>query len=68
MNRCVVQCPNCGMGTEQEMSTDSCVVYFQCPSCKAVLRPKTGQCCVFCSYGNVKCPSAQLHDAREHYS
>jgi hypothetical protein len=24
-----------------------------------VLRPKPGDCCVFCSYGSVKCPPQQ---------
>jgi hypothetical protein len=28
-------------------------------SCKTLLRPKPGDCCVFCSYGSVKCPPMQ---------
>ncbi|HEV8330350.1 MAG TPA: GDCCVxC domain-containing (seleno)protein [Steroidobacteraceae bacterium] len=26
-----------------------------------VLRPKRGDCCVFCSYGSVKCPPIQMN-------
>ncbi|MFA9408701.1 MAG: GDCCVxC domain-containing (seleno)protein, partial [Candidatus Dadabacteria bacterium] len=26
---------------------------------KVLLKPKPGDCCVFCSYGSVKCPSIQ---------
>ncbi|HQS65548.1 MAG TPA: GDCCVxC domain-containing (seleno)protein, partial [Acidovorax defluvii] len=27
--------------------------------CHTVLSPKTGDCCVFCSYGTVPCPPIQ---------
>ncbi|HSE60347.1 MAG TPA: GDCCVxC domain-containing (seleno)protein [Nitrospiraceae bacterium] len=64
VNRCVLTCPHCGTGTEQEMPENACVVFFQCPSCKSVLRPLSGDCCVFCSYGNVKCPPVQLQTDR----
>ena len=38
------------------MPTDSCQFFYECISCKTLLRPKRGDCCVFCSYGSVKCP------------
>ena len=31
----------------------------ECERCKTLLRPKAGDCCVFCSYGSVKCPPVQ---------
>ena len=31
----------------------------ECPGCHALLRPKPGACCVFCSYGSVPCPPIQ---------
>ena len=34
----------------------------RCGSCGKVSRPRTGDCCVFCSYGDVKCPSMQEAD------
>lgn len=42
------------------MPTDFCQFYDECPSCRTLLRPKPGDCCVFCSYGSVPCPSIQL--------
>jgi hypothetical protein len=27
--------------------------------CHTLLRPKAGDCCVFCSYGSAKCPPMQ---------
>jgi hypothetical protein len=32
---------------------------YTCISCHALLRPKAGDCCVFCSYGDVPCPPVQ---------
>ena len=33
--------------------------YFHCRHCGAVLKPLPGDCCVFCSYGDVPCPPIQ---------
>lgn len=52
-------CPECGNPTRETMPTDACLWFFDCPSCGALLRPKKGDCCVFCSYGDVKCPPIQ---------
>jgi hypothetical protein len=38
------------------MPDDACVFFFECPECKTLLRPLEGDCCVFCSYGDHKCP------------
>ncbi len=45
------------------MPTDACLFYYQCTACGALLRPKAGDCCVFCSYGSVKCPPMQAAGA-----
>ena len=52
-------CPNCGHTQSAEMPTDACQFFFECVSCKTVLRPKPGDCCVFCSYADVRCPPEQ---------
>ena len=52
-------CPACGDARTLEMAEDSCLVRYDCPACGAVLRPKSGDCCVFCSYGDVPCPPVQ---------
>jgi hypothetical protein len=41
------------------MPTDSCLWYWECPSCGVLQRPKPGDCCVYCSYGTVPCPPVQ---------
>ena len=52
-------CPQCGLVTVERMPTDACLYFYQCTGCQSVLRPLTGDCCVFCSYGSVKCPPVQ---------
>ena len=55
----VLRCPNCGHEEEMEMPTNACVFFHECAECKTLLRPREGDCCVFCSYGSVPCPPIQ---------
>ena len=55
----VITCPHCGATSEETMPEDSCQWFYECGTCKTVLKPKAGDCCVFCSYGSVACPSIQ---------
>ena len=55
----IVTCPECGFKKEEIMPKDSCQFFYECGKCKKVLKPKQGDCCVFCSYGSAKCPSIQ---------
>jgi len=41
------------------MPTDACQWFYECERCKTMLRPKAGDCCVYCSYGTNKCPPIQ---------
>ena len=52
-------CPECGHKTTETMPTSACQFFYECSGCGAVLRPKQGDCCVFCSYGTVPCPPIQ---------
>lgn len=58
-----VTCPTCQHVSSATMPEDRCVVSYDCPACGATLRPKAGDCCVFCSYGDKRCPFVQ--DERE---
>lgn len=53
-------CPECGQQADEVMPTNACLFFYDCPQCCALLRPKAGDCCVFCSYGSVACPPVQL--------
>ncbi|WP_114436345.1 GDCCVxC domain-containing (seleno)protein [Marinilabilia salmonicolor] len=54
-----ITCPQCGFNKEETMPTDACQFFYECEKCNTVLKPKQGDCCVFCSYGSVKCPPEQ---------
>jgi hypothetical protein len=56
----VITCPSCGHETEETMPTNACLFFYDCPHCNARLKPKNGDCCVFCSYGSVPCPPIQV--------
>jgi len=55
----VLTCPHCGHTKRVTMPSDACQYFYECERCAAVLRPKFGHCCVFCSYGSVPCPPVQ---------
>lgn len=56
-----ITCPHCGHAQTETMPADACLWLYECPHCHAMLRPRPGDCCVFCSYGSVPCPPVQLN-------
>jgi hypothetical protein len=54
-----ITCPACGTAKTETMPTDACQYFYECTGCGELLRPKPGDCCVFCSYGSVPCPPIQ---------
>ncbi|WP_305848947.1 GDCCVxC domain-containing (seleno)protein [Polynucleobacter sp. AP-Titi-500A-B4] len=32
---------------------------YRCPACKQILKPKSGDCCIFCSFGSLNCSSSE---------
>ena len=57
-----ITCPVCGAAKVETMPTDACQYFYECTGCHTLLRPKPGDCCVFCSYASVPCPPIQLAD------
>lgn len=55
----IITCPTCGHRKLETMLTDACQFFYECEKCQVVLKPQSGDCCVFCSYGTVKCPPIQ---------
>ncbi|WP_205834991.1 GDCCVxC domain-containing (seleno)protein [Crystallibacter degradans] len=62
-------CPACRQETSLQMPADACLFFWTCPACSERVRPVEGDCCVFCSYGTVSCPSKQgpVRDQRSEY-
>lgn len=59
ITKSIITCPECRFKREEQMPLDACVHFYKCHNCGMLLKPQKGDCCVFCSYGSVKCPSIQ---------
>ena len=57
--RSTLTCPACGHQATETMPIDACQFFYDCRACGTRLKPKAGDCCVFCSYGTVPCPPVQ---------
>ena len=55
----IITCPQCGYRKEESMPANACQYLYECEQCKTKLKPKPGDCCVFCSFGTVPCPPVQ---------
>jgi hypothetical protein len=56
-------CPECGFVKTETMPTDACQWFYECTQCHTLLKPKAGDCCVYCSYGTQPCPPIQQSGA-----
>jgi len=54
-----ITCPKCSKSKTEEMPTTSCQYFYECIFCGELLKPKQGDCCVYCSYADVPCPPIQ---------
>lgn len=57
-------CPACGTRATETMPNDACQYIYDCRGCGFRMKPKAGDCCVYCSYGDVPCPPIQDDRAR----
>ncbi len=55
----VLTCPACHQQMTETMPINACQVRYTCPHCQTSLKPKAGDCCVYCSYGSAPCPPIQ---------
>ena len=49
-------CPFCGSKETAEIPVSACTAFYKCKNCNKLIQPKEGDCCVFCSYSETKCP------------
>jgi len=54
-----ITCPECGFAKTESMPTNACRHFYRCDACQALLKPRPGDCCVFCSYSDQLCPPKQ---------
>ena len=54
-----ITCPFCGHSKTETMPENACSHFYECENCKTILKPNEGDCCVYCSFGDVPCPPIQ---------
>ncbi len=60
--KAILTCPECEVEQGVEMPTNACQHFYKCTNCGVVLKPLQGDCCVFCSYADSKCPPKQMEE------
>jgi len=60
-----ITCPRCAMRARETMPANACQHFYRCTGCGEMLKPKPGDCCVFCSYSDTICPSKRAERLAE---
>lgn len=60
--RSTLTCPECRHRETLTMPDNYCLWYHECSGCGTLLRPRPGDCCVFCSFATVPCSPVQAGD------
>ncbi len=60
-----ITCPECSYQKIETMPTNACLYFYECVNCRSLLKPKVGDCCVFCSYASENCPPIQKGECCE---
>jgi len=55
-----ITCPECSHKQPMTIPTTACQAFYKCESCEKVISAQKS-CCVFCDYGDRKCPVAEQH-------
>ena len=58
----ILTCPKCSREQSVVMPTNACQHFYKCINCGEMLKPKEGDCCVFCSYADNRCPPKQSEE------
>jgi hypothetical protein len=54
-----ITCPQCHAAEILEIPKGSSQHLYRCRACSAILKPKSGDCCIFCSFGDIDCSNAE---------
>lgn len=60
-----ITCPHCRYQKEETMPADACQYFYECKNSHKMVKLKSGDCCVYCSYGDVNCPLVQENGKRD---
>lgn len=58
--KATLTCPKCSTEQKVDMPENARQHFYKCTHCGETLKPKDGDCCVFCSYADKQCPPKQI--------
>ncbi|MEI6183494.1 MAG: GDCCVxC domain-containing (seleno)protein [Polynucleobacter sp.] len=59
IQRSTITCPHCEATEALEIPRGTSQHLYRCRACSNILKPKSGDCCIFCSFGDLDCSSAE---------
>ena len=54
-----ITCPHCSATETLEITKGYSLHLYRCFACGGILKPKSGDCCIFCSFSDLDCSSAE---------
>ena len=55
----IVTCPHCQASELINLEGGVSYHLYRCQSCSVILKPKSGDCCILCSFGDRDCSSSE---------
>ncbi|MGK0270323.1 MAG: hypothetical protein ACI88H_000966 [Cocleimonas sp.] len=53
-------CPHCDYKQTETLLENISPINFRCDSCLKLVRINTGECCIYCNYGDYPCIQTQI--------
>ncbi|WP_251372737.1 GDCCVxC domain-containing (seleno)protein [Polynucleobacter sp. MWH-UH25E] len=54
-----ITCSHCQATEVLPLEAGSSYHFYRCKSCAAIMKPKSGDCCILCSFGDRDCLSSE---------
>ncbi|OYY59285.1 MAG: hypothetical protein B7Y05_05275 [Polynucleobacter sp. 24-46-87] len=55
----IITCPHCQGRDALEIPRGESMHLYRCPSCNSLLKAKSGDCCILCSFGDQDCTNSE---------
>jgi len=56
----ILTCPHCEFVKSEVLQENVSPTNFRCESCKQTVKINSGECCIYCQYGDYPCLQSQI--------
>ncbi len=56
----ILTCPNCSHQKQEKLLENTFPTRFRCGNCQEMAEVKLGDCCIYCSFGDIPCLQSQI--------